>query len=143
MNTPLAPPDESLLAAWRKSEYQVETDQVTLVLHIDEHSPDLEALMQVATVDCAAYITADNPFSSVVSDADNAAARQRLQARLNAEGWRCLPGLGIDPTGDHPGEHSLLVLGISLDDAIKVGREFDQRAILTIAADAIPRLLIL
>lgn len=140
MNPLPAPPDGALLAAWRNSEYRVETASDRLVLRIDQHNPDLAALMQAEGISNAAYITADNPFSRVVSEADNAAARQRLQARLNAEGWRWLPGLGIDPTGDPTGEHSLLVLGIALDDAIKVGREFEQHAILTIGAHAIPRL---
>ncbi|MGB8634836.1 MAG: DUF3293 domain-containing protein, partial [Rhodanobacteraceae bacterium] len=44
--------------------------------------------------------------------------------------------------GDHPGEHSLLVLGITPDDAVALAREFAQDAILGIGADATPRLLV-
>lgn len=140
MSKPGVPIDEGLLAAWRKSEYRVDTAHGTLVLHIDEHSPDLAALMASEAVDCGAYITADNPCSQVVSDADNIAARQRLETRLREGAWRWLPGLGIDPEGDHPGERSVLVLGIAPADAFVIGRDFGQDAILVIGADAIPRL---
>ncbi len=142
LNPPDTQPDEALLAAWRQTDYQVDTAGGSLVLHIDEHSPGLAELMRAEGVDCAAYITADNPCSTVVSAAENAAARQRLEARLREGGWRWLPGMGFDPGGDHPGEHSLLVLGITPDDAVALAREFAQDAILGIGANASPRLLV-
>lgn len=133
-------PDATLLAAWRATEYRVATDNGTLTLRIDQANPLLARLMQDAGVREACYITADNPHSRIGSRTDNTAARQRLRARVHAGGWTSLPGIGIDPKGKHPGEHSLLVLGISRIDALSLGRAFGQDGILLIAADAVPRL---
>lgn len=136
-------PSATLRAAWQATEYRVDTDAGTLALRLDTPDPALAKLMQHAGVTCAAYITADNPFSRVASEGQNAAARTRLLRRVHAGGWACLPGLGIDPEGDHPGEHSLLVLGMARDEAISLGREFRQHAIVLIGADAVPRLQLL
>lgn len=134
------PVGPQLLAAWQRTEYRVQTGEGSLVLHIGEASTALRELLRREGVACAAYITADNPGSRTVPDWENRPARQRLKARLRAGGWRWLPGLGVDPDGDHPGEHSLLVLGITTADAIAIGREFGQDAILLVAEDAVPRL---
>ncbi len=132
--------DPALRAAWLRTEYRVQMRDDSLLLRIDRHNAALADLMRRHAVACAAYISADNPRSQIVPDRDNRAARQRLSTRLRAGGWRWLPGLGIDPNGAHPGEHSVLVLGIAEADALAIGREFGQDAILLVAGDAVPRL---
>lgn len=138
---PMSRVSEELIRCYRGSEYRVDAGDDTLVLHIDQYSADLAALLQARGVDCAVFVTAANPHSEVTSDQDNATAQARLAGELEAGGWSWLPALGIDPHGSHPGEDSMLVLGIDAAAGVALGRRYRQNAILSIAADAIPRLV--
>jgi hypothetical protein len=54
-----------------------------------------------------------------------------------------LPGKGVDPAGEWPGEPSLLILSINLEAADVLGRAFRQNAFVWASADAIPQLVLL
>jgi hypothetical protein len=133
--------DPKLLAVYRATHYEVNWDRGAFVLRIDQRSGSLAACHRAFGVSCSAFITAWNPRSQPADDASNAAAQDRLQARLHNEGYRTVAGVGEDPTGAWPAEHSLLVLGMNAADAQRVGRAFDQSAVVVAGTDAVPRLL--
>lgn len=133
----------ALLDAYRATEYRVHMPGGSLVLRIGRHDPGLAALMNDHDCTTAAYITACNPRSRVCDEDWNRRAQERLKARLDASGWTWIDGLGVDPDGTHPGEPSVLVLGIEPADAHAVGCEFEQDAIVVAGADATPRLALL
>jgi hypothetical protein len=54
-----------------------------------------------------------------------------------------LDGIGQHPDNGWPGEDSLLALGVSLADALLLGRRFGQDAVVWAGADAVPRLMLL
>jgi hypothetical protein len=56
---------------------------------------------------------------------------------------RIIKGAGSDPSGGWPPEESFLVLGLGLEAARTLGREFHQNALLWTDHDAIPRLILL
>jgi len=132
-----------LLDAYRATEYRVMLPGGPLVLRIGQHSAGLASLMQAHGVTSVAYVTACNPRSRVHDEAWNLRARSRLDACLDDGGWPCLEGLGIDPDGGHPGEPSVLVLGIAPGEAEALARAFDQDAIVVAGPEATPRLVLL
>jgi len=81
------------------------------------------------TVQRAALITAYNPFGQQCLPELNQSNQAQLIADVESQ-WNYLPAEGYDPSGQWPAEPSLLVLGISLDDALELGRKYKQHAIL-------------
>jgi len=82
-----------------------------------------------APVQRAALITAYNPFGQQVLPATNQSNQAQLLIDIESR-WNYLPAEGYDPSGQWPAEPSLLVLGISLDGALGLGRKYEQNAIL-------------
>ena len=74
-----------------------------------------------------AFISACNPGSVLCSD--NAARHTRLIEKLDDLGYRHFPGTGIPLEGGWPPETSLLVCGIGDREAVALGLEFGQHAI--------------
>ena len=70
-------------------------------------------------------------------------AQQQLLRQLSLEGFPALNALGIDPSGDWPGEESVFVPGLSLDRAKLLGSKFGQNAIVWVGPDAVPQLVLL
>jgi hypothetical protein len=130
----------ALMDAYRRTEFRVADRGWSFVLRHDEHSKVLEECHRAFGVTCSAYITAWNPRSEVMSREQNEAAQARLEAEVQAAGLEFLRGIGVDPSGPWPGEPSVLVLGLSTDDAMRLGREYEQNAIVLAGRDAVPRL---
>ena len=73
-------------------------------------------------------MTAVNPGSRRLSEAENELRLERLEGRLLALGHRFVPGVALDPDGTWPAEPSFLVLEV--DEAVLSGvaGEFGQAA---------------
>ncbi len=93
----------------------------------------------------AAFLTAANPGSVKTSGTRNLQAESRLAGEITSRGLSVIFGIGVDENehSNWPGGRSLLVLGISYLDAIRLGSAFGQLAILWRPATAVPELLIL
>ena len=70
----------------------------------------------------------------------NCKRQNMLEMELRESGYRVLKGVGKDPTNAWAGEESCLVLGISRGEALRIGKRYDQLAIVWIGRSAIPRL---
>jgi hypothetical protein len=75
-----------------------------------------------------AIVTAWHPGVSRLSEAESEAANVRLEAWLDEEGYCYVSARGFDDGRSHE-EPSFAVLGIELDDALGLAREFGQAAI--------------
>jgi hypothetical protein len=131
-----------LAEAYRRTEFRVADCGWEFVLQHGEHSKVLEACHAAFGVSCSAYITAWNPRSEPAAPEVNRAAQTRLETELTALGLPFLHGEGLDPTRSWPGEPSVLVLGISRDDAQRLGRTFGQNAIVVAGRDAVARVVL-
>jgi hypothetical protein len=113
---------------------------------VDQYSEPLSQLFNASGHRCAAFLTACNPFGVRQDPESNRAACAALRNRLNeyiSPSDRVIQGAGCDPSGGWPPEESFLVLGLDLEAARVLGREFRQNAILWASPDAIPRLILL
>jgi hypothetical protein len=133
----------SLLEAYGATHYRVCDGVQNFTLQIGKYSQELADLFRQSNTVSALFITADNPFSEAVSEAENAANH-----RILGEHLRCLvvavhEGAGQDAQGQWPAEGSYLALGISLPQASALGIEYRQNAVVWIDEDAIPQLILL
>ncbi|SEA30465.1 MAG: DUF3293 domain-containing protein [Candidatus Thiothrix putei] len=133
-----------LLAAYHAAHYQVQDPQGAFTLRTDSPSPELAALLRTRGHNCAAFITACNPHSWPLSEAENASAQQQLAAELAQYGYTTIPAIGLDPAGEWQGEASFLVPGLDLENAKSLGEQYAQNAILWADAEtAVPQLVVL
>jgi hypothetical protein len=133
----------ALITAYRAAEYTVHDGDATLRLRIDRRDAALARLLERHQATCAAIVTACNPEGEKLTDVENAERHRTLLARLARAGLAWLPARGDDPDGDYPGEISVLIMGIARENALALGREFVQNAIVWIDADAVPHLELL
>ncbi|HLJ12219.1 MAG TPA: DUF3293 domain-containing protein [Planctomycetaceae bacterium] len=94
-----------------------------------EQSPELDRALSEAGAHDWVYITACNPLSQALSDQENASRMLDLEARLRAMSCVVFHGRGVGRIGNWPAEPSLLVMGLSVDEGLNLGREFGQAAI--------------
>lgn len=134
--------EAALLRAYRETDYVVFT-RPPFTLRVDEASPALLDLHEACGVRASAYLTACNPGSRLLPELENADRQARLRSALVRRGHALFEGIGRHPGGGWPGEASFLILGLELAEAMALGREWGQRAILSAGADAIPRLVFL
>jgi hypothetical protein len=134
--------DAATLAAYRQTEYRV-FGPIPAVLRVAVRCPELALLHEAYNTRCSAFITACNPLGALVAEAVNRQRREALAAQLSELKLAALEGIGQHPTSGWPGEPSYLVPGLARTAAQKLGRQFQQNAIIWAGADAIPELVLL
>jgi hypothetical protein len=134
--------DPDTLRAYRETLYEVRSRPAT-ILRVDNKSAGLKALHKKFDVYCSAFITAYNPYSTLVSAAENVRRQNALHAELIQLGISFIDGIGRHPSNRWPAEPSFLVLGISLEWAKVMGMRHEQNAILWAGEDAVSHLIIL
>jgi len=89
------------------------------------------ALLDAWAVDTAAIITAWNPASQPLDPAENRRRNARLRGDVVRAGWPLRPcvGTGEDGCPNAWSEGSVAVGGLSWEDALHLGRRYEQNAI--------------
>lgn len=113
---------EVLLRAYLATTYRVFLSDEAVDIRIGRKHRRLDELLEGRPW---AFISACNPGS--VLKEDNAARHRALLDRL--DGYALHQGVGIPDGEDWPPEQSVLVSGIMERDAVSIGREFGQNAI--------------
>ena len=94
---------------------------------IEEVNQSIENLLNDNNSDTWAYITAFNPNSEIIPDKENNQRFQQLIKYLDEYKTYIGEGIGEDPAWVP--EKSILVLGISLEEASRIGKYFGQNDI--------------
>ena len=115
----------------------------TMTLRVGDASPDLIVLHRTHGVDCSAFLTAYNPFAQQVDDASNLERQEALKQEVSRRSLVFLHGEGQHPTNGWPAEPSVLVLGLSLEAAKVMGRQYEQAAVVWIGPQVVPELVLL
>lgn len=134
--------DPELIRAYNSTIFHVNNDP-TFVLKVDKKSDVLNSLLIKNDKKSAAFITAFNPLSVSLSEAENQSRNLMLKSDLEQLQLEFIDGFGQDPDGIWPSEASFLVLGIDLDVASNLGNKYEQNAILWSDHTAIPTLILL
>ena len=125
----------SLVQSYRKAIYLIHAQGEDIVMKVAKTSPQLSALMQSRKVARAAFITAFNPFSSVLSAHENELRHGALLSDLTSLGLELLSGEGRDCENLWPSETSVLALGISLENAELLAKRYEQNAFIWIPSN--------
>lgn len=133
------PPD--LIQAYRETHYRAPALHLTLI--VDQPNPDLDRAHRRHGVACSAFITACNPFSVRLTDAENADRQAGLAADLRARSLSFTDGIGQHPGNGWLGEPSFLVFGLELESAKVLCTGLEQNAFIWSGPDAVPRLILL
>ena len=120
---------EHLLQAYRNTRYCVQLPLGEIVLRVGKHSPAVDALLHAHGLHVWVFITADNP-GSIRDEHGNPARRAQLRSHVQQLGLPSFLGRGIGDDPEWPAEESLLVLGLDAEEAIALGRQFGQLALL-------------
>ena len=135
--------DPTLIQAYRRTRYSADLGGEAIVLRIDVPSVVVAAAIQASSSPGAAFITAENPYSSPNSAQENAASMALLKGELEALGATVFEGVGQGDDPAWPGEASYLALGLSRDQACLLGRKYQQNAIVWIGTNGRPELVLL
>jgi hypothetical protein len=92
-------------------------------------SRDVDGLLARCGVRDAAFVTAWNPYSRLLSISLNRERQRHLEKQLLRMGLRYLKGEGRGEIGAWPPEESALVLGATREIAKAIGRRWQQNAI--------------
>jgi len=114
-----------------------------LFLQIGIANVQLQDCYSTCQVQCAAYITAWNPYSEATDLDQNRRLQSLLAVELKTMNLHFFEGIGQHSSGTWPGEESFLVLGLKLNEAISLGNKYRQNAIVWCDRDAIPKLILL
>lgn len=131
-----------LLASYERASYHVEASP-SFILKIGRYSPELHSMYEASSKKRAAFITAYNPGSIELSNEDNKERNQRLEEKIQTLLLDYIYGESTCDESEWTGEKSFLILGIKQEEAISLGKEFGQNAIVWINQKAIPELLLL
>jgi len=131
----------TLEEAYKQTLYEVFADEQTVVIRVDIPNRELNRLVEQYAKISWALITAWNPYSQVLSEAKNAARNVALEGEIQQLALPYLKASGKDPSGEWLSEESFFVLGIGRKDAIALGKEFNQNAILYGSSTTTPQLI--
>ncbi|QDD12965.1 DUF3293 domain-containing protein [Candidatus Methylopumilus rimovensis] len=134
--------NNELLASYKLAHYHV-YGSPRFILKIGQYSPELHDIYKTSPKKIAAFITAFNPASIELSNQENKERNQQLEEKIKTLHLCYLHGEGKCDENERSGEESFLVFEIDQTEAIRLGREFGQNAIVWIPENSIPELLLL
>jgi hypothetical protein len=127
--------------AYRRTSYRAALGSGARVeIRVGERCAVIDAELRARGLDTWAYLTAANPHAARLAEAENAARHAALVRALAA--WPCCDGESVADDGAWPPERSLLALGISEADALRIARGFEQEAIVAGALGEPARLVL-
>ena len=131
---------QSLMDAYERTNYIIFT-KPEIHFNISLSNIDLINFCNDNKIKCAAFITAYNPHSKIMTEAKNQLFQSELKLNLLKEKYNYIEGIGQDSKNEWPGEPSYFVLNIAKEDAIIIGKEFKQNAIVWIGKEMLPELV--
>jgi hypothetical protein len=134
--------DDELIEAYKLTDFHVKSSP-PFILNVGLKSNELIDMFKQHRVSSAAFITAWNPYSESLTDAQNYDRNLKLFSDISNKCYIALDGFGQDPIGKWAGEESFLIIGIDLDSSKALGYSYQQNAIIWCDSDAIPQLVLL
>ena len=120
---------EATWHAYERTTFCANADGVELRIRIGEANASLDAELNRRNVTSWTYLTAWNPASKVLSRAENDQRQATLIAELRASGFEFAEGQGVPADSQWEPENSLLVFGVDVADAQRLGGRYGQYAI--------------
>ena len=133
---------QKLLKEYKAADYYVFSEP-SFILKIGISSKELRKLLIKLNVKFAAFITAFNPYSQELPLEENRLRNKKLEGKIQSLDLYYIKGDGRCGDSGEVGEESFLVFGLSKKQAINLGKELQQNAIVVCGTNAKPSLLLL
>lgn len=130
---------KELINAYNNTQYKVYNP--SLVIKIGVKNLELNDLLKPLNATTWAYITALNPFSKSLSKDENLKRHEDLKVKIQNYTYFEGEGVGEDKTWEP--EISLLIVGISHEEAVEIGKLYEQNAIVIGDISGVPELKML
>ncbi|MEE3232952.1 MAG: DUF3293 domain-containing protein [Candidatus Latescibacterota bacterium] len=130
-----------LWSAYESTDYWVTETERPFCIKIDQNSYELEELLKKHKELNWTYITAYNPQSKKLNKPQNINRHRNLVAYCTERDYVFYAGEGTDTKKEWDPEISLLIIGIDMVTAKKLGKHFEQKAILCGSLNQLPHLV--
>lgn len=134
--------DPQTVQVYQETQYCVEAP-TPFVMQVGVVCEPLCKLLHKMKADCATFITAFNPYSEEVAESINTERQMLLANELKKRSLVFMEGTGKHPSGDWAPEPSFFVVGLSLEAAKNLAKEYQQNAIVWVDSDGVPQLVLL
>jgi hypothetical protein len=124
------PDHTALAAAYRATAYRFGLDGETIELRVGASNAALDRWLAAHGFAEWAWLTAVNPGSRQLPEAENRKSMNALAQQLAAEGLLYVAGAAVADRGDWPDEASFFVPGIEAQKAGQLARAYGQNAFL-------------
>ena len=118
-----------LFEAYKNTTYRVYSPIGKIDIRIGVMNPLLQQLLLNNSSESWAFITACNPYSVMQNEDVNTLLNTQLERYLLEKQYLFFKGMGVGDDDSWEPEASFMVLDIRIEDAIKLGRQFKQNAI--------------
>lgn len=129
-NQPIA---SELIEAYRNTNYCFTANDQEYIIRLDDENVAFTSFLKAKQIEEWAFITAWNPYSVSMPNTYNTEQQQLMLSKL--EGSRTWKGEGRGRDGCWTPEESYFVADIKREEAIALGQEFGQNAILVGGSD--------
>ena len=133
--------EESLIQAYKKTNYYVYYDSELIIINIGLKNQKLLKLFKDKKLTSASIITAYNPFSEIKTEEQNSLAQLKLKESIVDSNLSFINAMGKDAQHKWPNEASYFIEDITKIEAKKLGKEFNQNAIVWIGENIMPELV--
>ena len=130
-----------LFEAYKNTTYRVYLPHGEIDIRIGVLNPLLKELLLSNNVASWAFITAYNPYSVMQDVCVNTLLNTQLKDYLLGKRYLFFKGMGVGDDNSWEPEASFMVLNIRKEDAVKLGRQFKQNAIVVGVIGNAPELI--
>ena len=130
-----------LFEAYKNTTYRVYLPLGEIDIRIGVMNPLLQQLLLSNHVESWAFITACNPYSVMQNEDVNTLLNTQLERYLLEKQYVFFKGIGVGDDDSWEPEASFMVLNIRKEDAIKLGKQFKQNAIVAGIIGNLPELI--
>ncbi|MEK7434290.1 MAG: DUF3293 domain-containing protein [Cyanobacteriota bacterium] len=118
--------EDKLLHFYYKTDYIIFKPKI--IINIDKKTPKVDKILKKVEKNSWAYITAYNPMSILKTEEENLIAQKNLIKEIEKE-FIFFEGEGKGENSEWKPEKSILIIGISKENAIEIGNKYNQKAI--------------
>ena len=130
-----------LFEAYKNTTYLVYSPIGEIDIRIGVMNPLLQQLLLNNSSESWVFITACNPYSVMQDEDVNTLLNTQLEDYLSGKRYVFFKGMGVGDDNSWEPEASFMVLNIRKEDAVKLGRQFKQNAIVTGVIGNAPELI--
>ena len=120
-----------LFEAYKNTTYLVYSPIGEIDIRIGVMNPLLQQLLLNNSSESWVFITAYNPYSVMQDAGVNTILNTQLEDYLSGKRYLFFKGIGVGDDKSWEPESSFMVLNIRKEDAVKLGKQFKQNAIVT------------